>query len=90
MTALAQIETAARELNGWLLLGAVEVDPGGFSTVPNGIVLIERESSPLGEGREYATARYNVHPSGVGFESGNYDLTREGALTDFLRRAREI
>lgn len=90
MNELTEIEIAAQEQNGWTLLGAVETDPGGDGTVPNGIALIKRHASPFGEGREYGTARWYIQPDGAGFESGNYDLTREDALADFIDRAKGI
>jgi len=73
---------------GWEVIALVEVpSPPHSGTVPHGFAAVKRDHSPLGPGREYATARWYVQPTGGGFESGDYDLTREGALSSLAERA---
>jgi hypothetical protein len=75
----------AAEDNGWKVIALVDF-PDAAGRVPNGIAAIERERSPFGADRRYATARWYVQPDYAGFESGNYDMTREAALSDFAER----
>ena len=73
---------------GWKVMLMTETHPGGNGYVPHGFALIERERYPF-EGRQFATLRWYVQPSGPGFESGNYDLSYEDALGDYRQRVRE-
>ncbi|MCA1571182.1 MAG: hypothetical protein LC798_12865 [Chloroflexi bacterium] len=82
-----QIESAAKQQNGWELIGAIRTHPGGNGYVPHGVALVKRDHSPFGGGREFATAGWYVRADGsAGFESGHYDLTLADALADFNER----
>lgn len=85
---LDQIEQEAWGQNQWQVIAYVKTHTGGDGKVPHGVLIVKRNRSPLGEGREYATVGWNEHTSGVLFESGNYDLTMEDAIDDFIDRFR--
>lgn len=81
---LGAVEKAAQTENGWHAIAVIK-DRHREGTLPNGVIAFVR-NYPMQEDLRCGTAQWAINEAGVFFFSGHYDLKRDEAMADLVKR----